>query len=87
MLCLSFRYEIGANIPTNCDVYDLYVTSGQVFVFSNAKNVVVGEQEDMPLMTRVPTNCEKYKEGKFVLEKSKIAENNLVGIYCSLLTW
>ncbi|KAL8167005.1 hypothetical protein V2J09_008504 [Rumex salicifolius] len=77
---------------------DFQAKSGRAFLFSNAKNVVLGEIEDRQLITglhsvadvmcsdcgeylgwkylKAYVETQKYKEGKFVLEKSKIAEHN-----------
>ncbi|CAJ1948678.1 unnamed protein product [Sphenostylis stenocarpa] len=70
--------------------------TGQAFLFSNVRNIVIGQKEERTLITGVYTiaglfcsNCgeelgwkylqasearQKFKEGKFILERSKIAK-------------
>jgi len=69
-------------------IRSLLIISGKkwrVFLSSHAMNVKVGPKEDKELMTGLYTiadvyccHCNKvYKEGKYMLEESKIVGENL----------
>ncbi|CAA6673652.1 unnamed protein product [Spirodela intermedia] len=86
LFVLPLQIRLRRNQPTSvCSGCGLTFPSPRsAFLFSHAMNVEVGPKEDRQLMTGLHTvadiysyeESQKYKEGKFILEKSKIMKEN-----------